>query len=270
MSERSALTPVKAWVDDNAPALLHTARRLVWLLDARGRRSRRRLRDLKDRYRGQRCFILGNGPSLKGMDLSPLGSEITFTLNRGYLLFERMGKPATYHVVVNPLVAEQWGEEMKFLACTKFTTWGRRRDFHASADVIYIGGPDRDGPPRFSIDPTKDLWVGATVTYVAMQLAYYFGFSQVILIGVDHRFSTPGEPHTEVVTQGEDRDHFDPQYFGGGARWNLPDLETSELAYALARHRFHKDGREILDATVGGALRVFPRIEYSRLFPDRS
>jgi hypothetical protein len=257
-------------MDDNAPALLHAARRLVWLADARGRHSRRQLRELRDRHRGERCFILGNGPSLKGMDLSPLAAEVTFTLNRGYLLFERMGKPATYHVVVNPLVAEQWSEEIRRLPCTKFTTWGRRRDFLSSSDMIYIGGPNRDRPPRFSTDPTKDLWVGATVTYVAMQLAYYLGFSRVILIGVDHRFSTPGEPHAEVVAQGQDPDHFDPDYFGKGARWNLPDLETSELAYTLARHRFRRDGREILDATVGGALRVFPYVEYSRLFPDRS
>jgi hypothetical protein len=257
-------------MDDHTPAILHAARRLVWLADARGRRSRRRLRELRDRHRGQRCFIIGNGPSLKGMDLSPLGAEVTFTLNRGYLLFERIGGPATYHVVVNPLVAEQWSVEIQRLPCTKFMTWGRRRDFQSPTDVIYIGGPDLGGPPRFSTNPAKDLWVGTTVTYVAMQLAYYLGFSRVILIGVDHRFSTPGEPHAEVVAQGEDPDHFDPHYFGKGARWNLPDLETSELAYALARHQFHSHGREILDATAGGALRIFPRVEYARLFSDRS
>jgi hypothetical protein len=270
MNDEPALTPVKTWAGENAPALLHAARRLVWLLDARGRHSRQRLRALRNRHRGQRCFILGNGPSLKGMDLSPLATEITFTLNRGYLLFEKMGGPATYHVVVNPLVAEQWGEEIASLPCTMFMTWGRRRDFPSSSDVIYIGGPDLGGPPRFSTDPARDLWVGATVTYVAMQVAYYLGFSRVILIGVDHRFSTPGEPHAEVVAQGEDPDHFDPNYFGKGSRWNLPDLETSELAYALARHKFRSDGREILDATVGGALQVFPHVEYARLFPGRS
>jgi hypothetical protein len=249
-----------------APSLLRAARWVVWRTDARGRRSRRRLRELHDRHRGQRCFIVGNGPSLKGMDLSRLASEVTFTLNRGYLLFDRMGRPATYHVVVNPLVAKQWTEEIARLPCTKFMTWGRRRDFPSSPDLIYIGGPNLAGSPRFSADPTKDLWVGATVTYVAMQLAYYLGFSQVILIGVDHRFATKGEPHAEVVAQGEDRDHFDPHYFGKGARWNLPDLETSELAYTLARHKFRSDGREILDATVGGALQVFSKVDYGSLF----
>jgi hypothetical protein len=265
-----ALNPAKTWMGDHAPPLLRAARRLVWLADARGRRSRRTLRKLSDRHRGERCFIIGNGPSLKEMDLSPLAGEATFTLNRGYLLFDRMGGPATYHVVVNPLVAEQWAEEIVRLPCTKFMTWGRRRNFGPSRDVIYVGGPDLAGPPRFSTDPARDLWVGATVTYVAMQLAYFLGFSRAILIGVDHRFTTRGEPHAEVVAQGEDRDHFDPAYFGKGARWNLPDLETSELAYTLARHQFHGDGREILDATVGGALRVFPRVEFASLFRDRS
>jgi hypothetical protein len=54
--------------------------------------------------------------------------------------------------------------------------------------------------------------------------------------------------------------HFDPRYFAGGAKWQLPDLDNSEVAYRLARAAFESDGRRIIDATVDGALQVFPKV----------
>jgi len=220
---------------------------------------------MKGGHRGERCVIIGNGPSLRGMDLRPLNREKTFTLNRGYLLYDRIGG-AAYHVVVNPLVAEQWAWEIQSLEATKFSAWGLRRRFARHPEMIYVGGPSRSKTPRFSSDITRDIWPGATVTYVAMQIAFYLGFQQVVLIGVDHRFLAPGRPHQEVIQGGDDTNHFDPNYFGKGTRWNLPDLVTSESAYRLAREAYERDGRQILDATVGGALEVFPKVEYGSLF----
>lgn len=250
-----------------SPGLILPLRRLRWWLDPRARRSRRRLAKMHDSHPGERCFILGNGPSLRDMDLRCLKDETTFSLNRGYLLFERLGFACTYHVTVNPLVVEQWADEILRLPCVKFLTWNRRHWFPPDADIIYLDGPSNDPAPRFSEDVTRGIWQGATVTYVALQLAYFMGFGQVILIGVDHRFETAGKPHQTVVSEGDDRDHFDPSYFGKGARWALPDLETSELAYMLARHYFSLRGREIIDATLRGALGVFPKRPFESFFP---
>jgi hypothetical protein len=255
-----------AWLEAHAPWLAAAGQRAVWALDRRGRASRSQLRAMKGRHAGERCVIIGNGPSLREMDLRPLAGERTFTLNRGYLLYDRIGSPSTYHVVVNPLVAEQWADEILALRATKFAAWGLRHFFGRQAEITFVGGPSRSKTPRFSKDVARDLWPGATVTYAALQIAYYLAFQRVILIGVDHRFSAPGAPHQEVIQTGDDRNHFDPSYFGKGSRWNLPDLEASEMAYRLAREAYEKDGREILDATVGGALNVFPKVDYRSVF----
>jgi hypothetical protein len=97
-----------------------------------------------------------------------------------------------------------------------------------------------------------------------MQLAYYMGFTDVILIGVDHRFAVSGPAHQIVESAGPDNSHFDPNYFGKGFRWQLPDLETSGIAYGLARATFEKAGRRIVDATVGGALTIFPKMSLEK------
>jgi hypothetical protein len=92
------------------------------------------------------------------------------------------------------------------------------------------------------------------------------GFDEVILIGVDHNFTTKGEPNKTVVSQGDDPDHFDTRYFGKGFRWQLPDLDTSEIGYRMAKQAFEQDSRRIVDATVGGKLTVFEKVDYNSLF----
>jgi hypothetical protein len=229
------------------------------------RDTRRRIRQYHNRYHGKRCFIIGNGPSLQHTDLKLLKDEYTFGLNRIYLMFPEMGFSTSFFVSINDLVIEQTAEEIAALDIPKFVSWRARRWLHPAPDLYFLHTTYNG--MKFARDATGRLWEGATVTYVALQLAFYFGFSPVILIGVDHSFTTEGQPNTTVVSQGDDPNHFHPKYFGKGFRWQLPDLDTSEVAYRLARKNFEADGRQVLDATIGGKLEVFPKIVYSALFP---
>jgi hypothetical protein len=216
-----------------------------------------------DKHRGERCFILGSGPSLRQTDLSLLENEVTFGLNRIYLLFDQMGFSTTYLVSVNRLVIEQCAQEIAGLPCPKFISWAAREAVELTDDMLLLYSAQR---PGFHRDITRGVWEGATVTYVAMQVAYYLGFSNVVLIGVDHSFSTSGQAHSIVTSEGDDPNHFDRNYFGKGFRWQLPDLQTSEIAYQMARTAFEAAGREIVDATIGGKLDVFPKADYTSLF----
>jgi hypothetical protein len=228
------------------------------------RASIRRLGELKDIHRGQRCFIIGNGPSLKQTDLKKLKDEYTFGMNRIYLGFPEMGFQTTYFLTINSLVIEQCAEDIRRLSMPRFVCWRSRRVIGTAPDLNFLHTTYNG--PKFAVDARGRLWEGATVTYVALQLAYHMGFSQVILIGVDHNYSAQGKPNTTVVSQGEDKDHFHSDYFGKGFRWQLPDLETSERSYRMARQAYERDGRQVLDATIGGKLTVFPKVDYESLF----
>jgi hypothetical protein len=230
------------------------------------RHSIRLLGDYYKRHEGERCFILGNGPSLKRTDLSKLKNEITFGMNRIYLAFDEMGYQPTYYVSINDLVIEQCLQDILNLPMPKFLSWRSHRFFVHPPDDSTIFLHTTYTGPKFATDVRGRLWEGATVTYVALQLAFFMGFQQVILVGVDHSFSTQGRPNTTVVSQGDDRDHFHSNYFGKGFRWQLPDLETSERAYRMAKEAFEKAGRVVLDATIEGKLEVFPKVEYDHLF----
>jgi hypothetical protein len=232
------------------------------------RESVRRLAKLRDIHRGKRAFVIGNGPSLRQTDLTKLRDEFTFGMNRIYLLFSELGFSTTYLVSINDLVIEQCADEMAALALPKFLAWRSHRHFTKQLPLVqvptflyttYTG-------PRFSRDVRGRVWEGATVTNVALQLAFHMGFRQVILIGVDHNFTSKGDANKTVVSEGDDPNHFSPAYFGKGFRWQLPDLETSEIGYAFARDAYQDAGREVLDATVGGKLTIFPKVDYNSLF----
>jgi hypothetical protein len=222
------------------------------------------LRPMHNMYQGKRCFVIGNGPSLRDTDMSKLRDEYTFGLNRIYLMFPELGFETSFYVSINDLVIEQCAADIQGLKMPRFIAW-HAREWLQPADNLFMLHTTYTSP-KFARDITKRLWEGATVTYVALQTAYYLGFTEVNLIGVDHSFATKGKPNETVVSQGDDPNHFNPAYFGKGFRWQLPDLDTSEVGYAMARQAFEQDGRKVLDATIGGKLTIFPKVDYNTLF----
>ena len=235
-----------------------------WRLD-----SNHRLGQYQNRYAGKRCFVIGNGPSLKNTDLSLLKDEYTFGMNRIYLAFEDLGFQTSFLVSVNDLVIEQCHQDFQKLSLPKFFSW-RSKDF-----LYPTGQPDTKTHflhttytgLKFNQRILSRYWEGATVTYVCLQLAFCMGFSEVYLIGVDHSFISKGTANQTVVSSGDDPNHFSPEYFGKGFRWQLPDLNTSEVSYQMANNSYLAAGRKVFDATIGGKLDVFPKVDYLSLFP---
>ncbi len=229
------------------------------------RESVRKLEALKNAHQGERCFLIGNGPSLRNMDLSKLHGEFTFGFNRIFLAEAELGFKPSCLVSINDLVIEQSAAELQAVKMPKFFAWRARRWIKMDEDTHFIYTSYTG--PGFARDVGGRVWEGATVTNVALQLAFHMGFSKVILIGVDHNFtSANGKPNTTVISNGADPNHFSGAYFGKGFRWQLPDLETSERGYRNAREAFEAAGRQVVDATIGGKLRIFERVDYDQLF----
>ena len=180
-------------------------------------------------------------------------------------MYDAWGFVPSYFVCINELVLEQFANDIAILPMPKFLNYNRRAIFReAAADdsmmFMRIGLNIKD---YFSGDVTRTLASGGTVTYACLQLAYFMGFNEVILIGLDHNFVEKGTPNkTEVRTSENDESHCHPNYFPKGVKWELPDLYRSELAYATARQAYEADGRKIIDATIGGKCNVFNKMPF--------
>lgn len=228
------------------------------------RESIRKLSALKNQHKGERCVIIGNGPSLNQTDVERIRHEYTFGLNRIYLAWKDWGFSTSFYLSINDLVIEQCAHEISGLEIPLFISWRARRWISPQDNLHYLYTTYTG--KKFGKDASRRLWEGATVTFTALQLAYHMGFSTVVLIGVDHNFVSKGDPNQTIVSEGDDPNHFNPEYFGKGFRWQLPDLDTSEIAYELARKTYQADGRQVLDATIGGKLQVFPKVDYDEYF----
>lgn len=221
--------------------------------------SRARMEEIKNIHREKRCVVMGNGPSLNRMDLRFLSKEIVFASNKIFLGFKKFGFLPHVYSAVNRHVLNQSTAQILDIPGVKVLPF---RKFMPHAGVIFC---DANAPSnRFQVNG-RTLTQGSTVTYVLLQLAYWTGCSQVVLIGVDHYFKQVGSPHELQVLNGSDPNHFSADYFRDQP-WQLAALSESERHYRIARETFNLDGRSIIDATLGGHCTVFPKVPYEELF----
>lgn len=198
------------------------------------------------------------------MDLGCLRRETVIGLNKIYLGLARFRFYPRYLVAVNDKVISQSIDAFNELKCVKFISARNAAVMGEDALTHHI---ETSAPrKRFYRDIEEGVHEGWTVTYAALQIAFYMGFRDVYIIGMDHRYEYSGAPNASHRLSGNDPNHFDPGYFGGGQEWNNPDLEKSEASYRVARGEFEKDGRRILDATVGGGCEVFDKVSFNDVF----
>ena len=204
-------------------------------------------------HKGERLILVCNGPSLMNEDFNLIEGELKFAMNKIYLGFKDLNFYPNYYIAINKLVIEQSISQINNLNCISFISENSR-------DKI-VKKPMRYFIPSlkifdFSYDITKGINEGFTVTYAALQIAYYMGFKQVLIIGMDHKYTFKGEPNDLSFCRGLDKNHFNSSYFQN-SNWNNPDLKKSEYFYSIAREVYEKDGREIIDCTKGGSCTIF-------------
>jgi len=228
----------------------------------------------QNKYKNERCFIIGNGPSLNKLDLTKLKNEYTFGVNAIYTNIDKMDFLPTFYVVEDVFVAEDRAEEINNLrGPEKFFGNYLKYCLTDDKDISWLNVIFRydnyKNFPHFSKNAIRRIWTGGTVSYLCMQLAYYMGFKEVYLIGFDHSYKIPEEAYVkgnDIMSHSDDPNHFNSEYFGPGKRWHDPMVDRMEIAYYKANSTFEEDGRKIYNATCGGQLEVFNRIDYNQLF----
>jgi hypothetical protein len=238
-----------------------------WLLR---RESRRYYASIRGRYTGRRGFVIGNGPSLKVADLTRLKDEITIASNKIFLAFPETPWRPTLHTMIDPLVIQKIGHEIgrhvalthvpefcaeKVSGCRKITHWYRGE---------IAARPGRE--PQFIPDMATGLYCGATVTYDNLQLAVHLGLNPIYLLGCDHFYAGEKDIKPNVAIEAaEAQNHFIKGYRQPGELVNPAPIWLMTAAYEHARVYADQHGIRILNATRGGHLEVFERVELDTL-----
>lgn len=221
-----------------------------------------------------RCWIVGNGPSLADVPAAALALYPSFGANRVFLHPEF--RPTFYSAVDANMFkwfGLDWLDELRgktqvcFLGKDMATPELRER-YWPDMDIL----PLRPEPERkFVYEPEQAVYEGWSITFINLQIAFFMGFTQPILVGVDHRWTVPEghDPELPYVREGPDPDHFHKDYIPEGIETCHPpgSLWRATQAFKLAEKAYRKAGRLVLNATVDSDLDVFARIDLARIVP---
>lgn len=217
------------------------------------------LEKLKDIHRGERCFIIATGPSLNNTDLNLIKDEALFGVNTLYRGLSKFKIRCKYYAISDEMVWKTHNKGIlrldtilfigsdagkNYLFNTRYYKQFQRRQ---PLVIRKLGNMEDNG--CISSDISKGLYDGHTIIQdVCLQATYHMGFEEVYLLGCDcdytglHRFDglpTECQPEYGAVITGD----FSPVFAN----------------YKLCKEFYEKNGREIINATVGGKLEIFKR-----------
>lgn len=235
-----------------------------------------KLRQLKDTQIGKRCFVIGNGPSLKIDDLIRMEGEDCFACNRIYGLYNKTEWRPKYYCLQDVKVLEQTRDRLEFAVqnCElAFFPYNYRALLspevpnNTKVNLFYhryvsVYSPDKvypEGLMPFSEDITEGLFDGLSITYAMIQLAVYMGYKEIYLVGVDHNYKINNGIVDSASSYAEGIDPIDmkSQY--------PPELQLCEISFREARRVCERRGITIRNATRGGKLEVFERTSLDKV-----
>lgn len=229
-----------------------------------------RLLEMKNQHAGEDCFIVGNGPSLKEMDLHRLQGKHCIFFNGAFDLREYTTPDKRIHVCEDRLVLEDHQAALNALPGPVFLPSDLQHLVSTSNPIVtefQRGYPENrdDWPPFVDCDSTTPIFYwGGTVAYLGVQLAQWMGFKNIYIIGVDLTYTIPDtvEQKGAVLTSTEeDPNHYKSSYFGKGLRWHVPQPERMLRAFGnIAKNP--KISQNIYNSGVGGNLNCFERVNF--------
>ncbi len=251
----------------------------------------------RGRHAGESCFVMGNGPSLNRMDLDLLEGQTVFGSNAAYLLYDKVSWRHRYYFACDsrvlpdhareitamhdanpamelffPAVLHHWDGSGKVEPTEQYIPRAANRYFFRPIPVGTYHLPFT----AVSADMNQGLIMPFTVTVNMIEAAVFMGFANIILVGCDTDYVVPEDVIAEgpsvggekslLTSTSDDPNHFHPDYFGKGRKWHQPHPDRMIQHYTWARDAFSPRGVNIVNATVGGKLEVFPRVDYAGLF----
>ena len=223
---------------------------------------------------GKRCFIIGNGPSLKASDLDKIVDEDCFAANCIFLIFPQTPWRPTYYTIgdryakITSEQLEDVGADTIFLGdyfCRFNDVWAN------NAVCLHQHIQLSDKNCKVSPDISKYVTNCATVSFLSMQVAAYMGYSEIYLLGFDHNYKREFTRSGAVVVTGASRSHFFEETDTSVKPEDvIGEMNGMTRAYEAFRDYAKEHGITVKNATRGGKLEVFERVDFDSLFEGKT
>jgi len=225
-----------------------------------------KLQKFKNIHKNDRCFIVANGPSLKMEDLDLLQrhNECTFGVNGIYLSADKTSWRPNYYIIADINFADieyecykNYSSDNLFIPDLSKKTWNRVLPSHFYK-YSWISRTN-DKPMYVSDDICQTVYASMTVMHICLQFAMYMGVKEIYLIGADttNYHDTPQSHFT---------DNYNSSEFMQVTKETFLDIDKITKGYRIIKGYADNNGIKIFNATRGGALEVFERVDFDTLF----
>lgn len=238
-----------------------------------------RNRIFKNCHRGKRAFVVGTGPSLQNQDISPLASEITYVMSGFWKHESTKHWQPTYYCLSDPIYFD--GSEAMQSFFRSLTEHVYDSTFFVPAfgrSVVLeqkLLPEDRTYWLSFvddfnmivkpSIDFTDFIPSAMTISQLCLMAAIYMGCSPIYLLGLDHDWLSHRNQHQHFY-QGHAGLESHPEVKPVLADHSYKTVIECALiiwqGYEVLKNLAWRNGITILNATDGGFLDVFDRVDY--------
>jgi len=222
---------------------------------------------LKDAYKGQSAWLIGNGPSVKSDDLDRLQGQLCFAFNRFSLAYDQTRLRPQFTLCSDRQTIEDFFEEIAAQAGgTVLRAQTDRPEESSAAEWLRVAPVF---PPLFSKKPAVRVSAGGSSPFIAMQVAYYLGIRRLYLYGMDFTYQLRTNAQSKDPMRGAvgEGNHFISDY-RAGLPWSPPNTMNILMAFLTAREIFSADGGFIRNATRGGALDIFERCDFEKALAE--
>lgn len=218
------------------------------------------MKDIKDIHKdAERCFIIGNGPSLRVEDLDKLKNEITFSSNKIYKSFDKTDWRPYYYVVDDRNYVQDVETNTQIPSVKTFIGLEDNNELlqkYIGSKVIVFRKITSivDNLPQISKNFGEYLGAGYTVALTQFQLAAAMGIKKIYFIGTDCSYSNNSSGKTNW-------------FYGSDSNAQVPIGDESGLfkAFYAIKNYAEENDIEVYNATRGGKLEVFPRVKLDEL-----
>ena len=216
-----------------------------------------------------RAFVIGNGPSLNSTPVDRLRGEFTLAMNRFDLL--GLDWDPTWWIMADVREGDGWWDWPALLRRKSMFLF-REQDramiepYGLSNTLFYERCAHADNDKGWHWHLPQPCERGGGVS-IALQVAATLGRTPIYLVGCDlYQYRGPGP----------DINHFHPEYCpykirkSTGAEINPPEAWASLNRHLIRAHTMARDsaarmGISIYNATVGGSLEVYERVDITSI-----
>ncbi len=245
---------------------------ILYYLSGKYKKNKKEILKIKGIYAGRRAFVICNGPSLRASDLEKIADngDLSIACNKIDRIFGFTKWRPTFYTIadenyqfsLSPILNNIPAKYKFFLQTSFIKTW------KAKGNCFFLncnGKYEYLEKPQLCTNIESEIPIIGTVTFLMIVILLYLGIREIIILGCDNTYAV------EITKDGKIVKNNVSSYFEGCDKKDMQNAASTwqmNIAYKCIKDYANVNGIRIFNATRGGHLEEFERVDFDTLFNE--